>query len=75
MYAVFSYDGMVVGSQWTALWYRGDELVHYETIPWNGGSGGLGFTDWAPDPSEWLPGDYEVQIFVGLLFKISGSLP
>jgi hypothetical protein len=72
MYAVFSYDGMVVGSQWTALWYRNGELVHYETIPWNGGSGGLGFTDWEPDPSEWQPGVYEVQIFVGTQWKISG---
>jgi type VI secretion system secreted protein VgrG len=72
MYAVFSYDSMIVGSQWTALWYREGELVHYETIPWNGGSGGLGYTDWAPDPSEWLPGLYEVQIFVGNQFKQSG---
>jgi hypothetical protein len=72
MYAVFSYDQMVVGSQWTALWYRDEELVHYETLPWNGGSGGLGFTDWEPDPSEWLPGQYEVQIFVGNIFRISG---
>ena len=72
MYAVFSYDQMVVSSQWTALWYREEELVHYETIPWNGGSGGLGFTDWAPDPSEWLPGEYEVQIFVGEVFRKSG---
>ncbi len=72
MYAVFSYDQMVVGSQWTALWYRGDELVHYETIPWNGGSGGLGYTDWAPDPSEWLADEYEVQIFVGTIFRKSG---
>jgi hypothetical protein len=72
MYAVFSYDQMVVGSQWTALWYRGPELVNYETIPWNGGSGGLGYTDWAPDPSEWLAGEYEVQIFVGTFFRKSG---
>jgi hypothetical protein len=72
MYAVFSYDGMVIGAQWTALWYRGEELVHYETIPWNGGSGGLGYTDWAPDPSEWTPNEYEVQIFVGLDWKVSG---
>lgn len=72
MYAVFSYDGMVVGSQWTALWYRNGELVHYETIPWNGGSGGLGYTDWQPDPSEWHPGEYEVQIFTGMQWKISG---
>jgi len=71
MYAVFSYDGMVVGSQWTALWYREGELVHFETLPWNGGSGGLGFTDWEPDPSEWFPGEYEVQIFVGTQWKKS----
>lgn len=71
MYAVFSYDGMVVGSQWTALWYREGELVHFETIPWNGGSGGLGYTDWEPDPSEWLPTEYEVQIFVGTEWKRS----
>lgn len=73
MYAVFSYEGMVVGAQWTALWYRDGELVHYETIPWNGGSGGLGYTDWGPDPSEWLPGTYEVQIFVGLSFQVAGQ--
>jgi hypothetical protein len=73
MYAVFSYDRMVVGSQWTALWYRDNELVHYETIPWNGGSGGLGYTDWAPDPSAWLPGIYEVQLFIGTIWKVSGQ--
>ncbi len=73
MYAVFSYDQMIVGSQWSALWYRDGELVHYETIPWNGGSGGLGFTDWQPDPSEWHPGQYEVQIFVGNVFRQAGQ--
>ena len=72
MYAIFSYDGMVPGSQWTALWYRNNELVRYETIPWNGGSGGLGYTDWAPEPSEWYSGTYEVQIFVGSEWKVSG---
>jgi hypothetical protein len=72
MYAIFSYDQMVDGSQWSALWYRGDELVHFETIPWNGGSGGLGFSDWEPEPHEWLVGEYEVQIFAGLTWKISG---
>ena len=72
MYALFSYDGMVTGSQWTALWYRNGELVHYETLPWDGQTGGFGYTDWNPDPSEWLPGEYEVQIFIGLLWKQSG---
>lgn len=72
MYAIFSYDGMVRGSQWTALWYRNGELVHYETIPWDGETGGFGFTDWNPPASEWLPGTYQVQLFVGLLWKQAG---
>jgi len=72
MYALFSYDSMIPGSQWTALWYRGSNLVHYESLPWDGGSGGLGFTDWDPDPSEWIEGEYEVQIFVGTRWIVSG---
>ncbi len=76
MYGLFSYDGMLRGSQWTALWYREGEgeaeLVHYETLPWDGETGGLGFTDWEPRPDEWLPGEYEVQIFIGLIWKQSG---
>lgn len=72
MYALFTYDNMLPGSQWTAIWYRGETLVHYETIPWDGGYGGIGYTDWEPQPSEWLPGEYEVQIFVGQAWKVSG---
>jgi len=62
---LFSYDQMTAGAQWTALWYRNGELVYYETLPWNGGTGGYGYTEWAPSSEEWLPGIYEVQIFVG----------
>lgn len=73
LYAVFSYDGMVNGVQWTALWYRNGELVHFETEPWDGGTGGLGYTDWDPDASEWQAGTYQVQIFVGLDVKSVGT--
>lgn len=72
MYALFSYDGMLNGSQWSSLWYRGTELVFFESEPWDGGTGGFGFTDWNPEPWEWLPGEYEVQIFVGTVWNISG---
>lgn len=65
MYAVFSYDSMVDGIQWTALWYRNGELVNYETQPWDGGTGGLGYSEWIPDAEEWHPGEYEVQLFLG----------
>jgi type VI secretion system secreted protein VgrG len=73
MYAVFSYDNMALGSQWTALWYRNGELVYYETKPWIDGTGGVGFTDWQPEQQEWLPGTYQVQIFVGADWKVVGE--
>ena len=40
--------------------------------PWDGGTGGVGYTDWNPEPYLWLAGEYEVQIFVGLSWKTSG---
>lgn len=70
---VFTYAEMVPGSQWSALWYRDGELVHYETIPWDGETGGYGFTEWEAPPEEFLPGNYEVQIFVGLEWKVVGQ--
>jgi len=75
LYASFSYDHMAEGVQWTALWYREVELVHYETMVWerDWGSGGYGFTDWDPNPSEWLPGNYYVIIFVGHVPMRTGS--
>ncbi len=74
LYAVFSYNNMVDGVQWTALWFRNGELVHWETKPWDGGTGGYGFTDWNPkDPRAWQPGLYRVVIFVGHQWKISGT--
>ena len=72
MYAVFSYDQMSPGAQWTALWVHDGEIVHYETKPWDGATGGFGFTDWNPSPDQWAAGIYEVQIFVGLDWKVVG---
>ena len=72
LYAQFTYDKMTPGAQWSALWYYGTELVYYETNPWDGGTGGIGYSDWNPDPSQWLAGEYEVQIFVGNSWKTSG---
>ncbi|MBI2757304.1 MAG: hypothetical protein HYX49_01345 [Chloroflexi bacterium] len=72
MYAAFSYDQMSPGAQWTALWIRNGEIVHYETKPWDGATGGFGFTDWNPTSDQWLAGKYEVQVFVGLEWKVVG---
>jgi hypothetical protein len=73
LFAVFSYAAMEDDIQWSALWYHEGDLVHYETLPWNGGSGGIGYTDWNPTPDRWLPGDYLIQIFLGSDFQVSGS--
>ena len=73
MTACFSYNNMSPGVQWTAMWYYGGELVHYETLPWDGTTGGLGFSEWAPPSDVWQPGIYTVQIFVGLDWKVVGQ--
>jgi hypothetical protein len=72
LFAVFSYARMEDNIQWSAIWYQEDILIHFETMPWNGGSGGSGYTDWDPAPELWLPGEYEVQIFLGTEFILSG---
>lgn len=73
IYATFSYDGMLPNVQWTAVWYRDGELVHYETKPWDGGTGGYGYAEWIANAEEWLPGKYQLQIFVGTQVKVVGE--
>ncbi|MFC2064148.1 hypothetical protein ACFLXB_03515 [Chloroflexota bacterium] len=73
VYSVFSYNNMISGSQWTALWLYQGELVHFETLPWDGVEGGWGYSDWDPSPELWKPGEYTVQIFVGEVFKVESS--
>ena len=81
MFAAFSYNGLADGIQWTALWYRQDELVSFETKPWDGGTGGYGFSEWHPNAAEWLPGEYQVQLFLGYdwyqvdFFDVIGNPP
>jgi len=81
LYATFSFDKMTKGMQWSALWYRDGVLVYSESYPWAGGSGGYGYTDWNPPASDWLPGNYEVQLFVGVnwwqsgRFTVTGAAP
>ncbi len=72
LFGTFSYNNMTDGVQWTALWYWEDELVYYETTLWEGGTGGYGYTDWNPESALWRPGMYEVQLFVGSQWQVSG---
>ncbi len=74
LYGTFSFDKMDTGSQWTALWYRldDDKIVCYETAPWTYGTGGYGYTECTPSSDQWIPGQYEVRIFVGSAWNSSG---
>jgi len=73
LFGTFSYDKMLPGSQWTALWYRVSDnvLICYETKPWDGSTGGFGYTQCSPSSDEWLPGEYETQIYVGTTWIVS----
>ncbi|MCX6053941.1 MAG: hypothetical protein NTZ74_03320 [Chloroflexi bacterium] len=75
MFGGYSYDKMVTGVQWTAVWYYEDSVICYETKPWNYAPGGYGYSDACntQEPAiQWQPGDYEVRIFVGQSWKSSG---
>lgn len=75
MYGGYSFDKMVTGVQWTAVWLREGEVICFETKPWDSGTGGSGYTDACNTqltPEQWQPGEWEVQIFVGQTWKASG---
>ena len=74
LFAAFSYDNMNIGAQWSVLWWRGNDLVYFETKAWDDSTGGFYYAVWNPkDPAAWLPGQYEVQIFVDKEWKQSGT--
>lgn len=72
LYAFFTYSHMNFGVQWTVLWYRDQVPAYYESHPWDGSVAGNGYTEWNVAPGFFLPGSYEVQIFVGSQWKSSG---
>jgi hypothetical protein len=70
LYGAFTYNDMLDGIRWTAIWYRGDEIVCVESKPWDGGTGGYGYTECLPAEG-WLAADYEIQMFIGDKWKVS----
>ncbi len=72
IFATYSYDKMVPGSQWTAVWYRNGEQVCLTTQPFAGGTGGYDEADCSNPIGGWQPGIYETQIFVGEDLKVVG---
>ena len=73
LFGGFSYDRMALGVQWTAVWLYGEEVICSETKAWEYAPGGYGYTDCTRPVEDWRPGRYEVQIFVGQTWKVSGT--
>lgn len=76
MYGSYTYDKMVTGVQWTAVWLFEGKVICYKTTRWTLSSSGAGFTDACNkqlSPNQWKPGNYEVQVFVGQTWKSSGK--
>jgi len=73
LFGGFSYDRMALGVQWTAVWLYGDQVICSETKAWEYAPGGYGYTDCTRPVEDWRPGRYEVQIFVGQTWKVSGT--
>ncbi|HTP03282.1 MAG TPA: hypothetical protein VMJ64_18035 [Anaerolineales bacterium] len=74
IYATYSYDQMVPGAQWTAVWLRDSnrQQICLETHPFAGGTGGYDEAHCSNPVGGWQPGTYEVQIFVGEEWKVVG---
>ena len=76
IYVTYSYDGMANGVQWTMLFYRGSELLKYDTSPWDAtkaSTGGNGQYELDLPAEKWLEGTYQVVFFVGVEWKTSGD--
>ena len=79
LFGTFTYNYLTDGLRWTAIWYAGSEVICLETYAWDGGTGGYGYTEC--EPVVWLPGEYEIQIFlvetwmISTRFTIEGDPP
>ncbi len=72
IFATYSYDQMVPGAQWTAVWLRDGQQICLETHPFAGGTGGYDEAHCSNPAGGWQPGIYETQIFVGEEWKVVG---
>jgi hypothetical protein len=69
LYGAFTYNNLVNGVQWSAIWYREGEIVCIENQTWTAGTGGFGYTEC--EPRVWQPGEYEIQMFLGERWMVS----
>jgi len=69
LFGAFTYDNLANGVRWTAIWYFGKERICVVSIQWEDGTGGFGYTEC--EQEYWLPGEYEIQMFIGERWLVS----
>jgi hypothetical protein len=65
LYALFDYNDWLPGAQWSNVWVYNGQVVHTETLLWDGSTGGCGYAEYDNAGADWAEGVYEVQIFIG----------
>lgn len=79
--ATFSYDKMLWNVQWSVVWYRNDEMIYFETMPWEFPPGGYGYAEVTSESADLLPGMYLVEMYLGyevyssVEFIVTGNVP
>lgn len=73
LYAHFYYEGWLPEAQWSGVWLRDGAVVFVETHLWDGSTGGCGFSNYDNGKMWWQVGRYEVQIFIGERWLVSGQ--
>ena len=73
IFAHFYYDSWLPGVQWSSVWLRDGVVVFSETHLWDGSTGGCGYSNDDNGKNWWTEGNYEVQIFVGSRWLVSGQ--
>lgn len=73
IFAHFYYDNWLPGVQWSGVWYHNGQVLFVETLIWTDSTGGCGFTNYDNQGQLWPAGTYEVQIFIGDRWLLSGQ--
>jgi hypothetical protein len=71
--AVFNYEYVNLGVEWTVVWFHDGSLAYWQSYPWIGPAAGKAVISWNTSPDYFIHGTYVVEIFAGGVWKQSGE--
>ncbi|MBC7224881.1 MAG: hypothetical protein H5T59_11525, partial [Anaerolineae bacterium] len=63
VYAIFRYQGMRNGMEWSQQWWRDDDMLWEGKGPWEWGTAGRAWVYFTPEFG-WTVGRYQVRLYV-----------